>query len=741
MALHIEKILESLRCPACEGRLQMSDGQLSCRSCGMSFPIINDTPRMLLPDLRGALLEDRTVRGRDAKQVETALSFGYEWQRFPEMYDEWERQFHDYMQPHDASFFKGKKVLDAGCGNGRFAYYAAKYGAEVWAIDLGPAIDVARLNTEGAGDVHVIQADLHNPPFALESFDFIYSIGVLHHLPDPEQAFQNLLRYLKPGGDVQIYVYWLPERRPIKAIMLGGVALARKLTTRLPHSAVYALAYPSAAIVFLLFVWPYRLMKLLPPLRQLAEQLPMKQYANLPFRVCVNDQLDRFSAPIENRYARADVEGLLERASLEGVKVVPNYGWVGTGKKSILPGVTRDKQDGPTSKRSTALTESTSGHRPIRVLALVPSLFDTSPGQRYRLEQWQPMLEQRGVEITYQPFEDEQLHALLYKPGLVGKKLNLVTRSFVRRLSTVKKARDFDIVYVFREAALLGPAFFEGLVYQSGVPMVFDFDDAIFVSYRSPSNGYLSYLKFAGKTKSICRMAAHVMVGNPYLGEYARQVNNNVTVIPTTIDTSKYQPLPRRESDLPVIGWTGSYSTVQHLDTLRGALEKLGRLHRFRLRVIGTPSYKIEGVDVEAMLWKSETELQDLSNIEIGVMPLPNDAWSKGKCGLKALQFMGLGIPTICSPVGVNTEIIQDNQNGLLADSDDEWVEKMSQLLQSKEMRERLGRAGRRTVEEKYSAESQAPRVFEIFKSLLRSAEVKNNAELHRSSAATQGSS
>ena len=371
----------------------------------------------------------------------------------------------------------------------------------------------------------------------------------------------------------------------------------------------------------------------------------------------------------------------------------------------------------------------------MRVLALMPSLFDTSPGQRYRLEQWDPLLRERGVEIEYEPFECEQLHSLLYQEGLWGRKLRLVASGLSRRLGTVRKAAELYVVYLFREAALLGPPIFERLVHQSGVPIVFDFDDAIFVSYRSPANGYLSYLKFAGKTKTICRIAAHVMVGNPYLAEYARQVNDHVTVIPTTIDTDKYKPLPRAESAVPVIGWTGSYSTVQHLDTLRGALLKLAQRQSFRLRVIGTASYKIPGVEVESSNWKAETELKDLSSIDIGVMPLPNDAWSKGKCGLKALQFMALGIPTICSPVGVNTDIIQDNENGMLADSEDEWVEKMSLLLQSREMRERLGQAGRVTVEESYSAKTQAPRVYDIFKSVVRRAAVNIDAVLHSTSA------
>jgi len=359
----------------------------------------------------------------------------------------------------------------------------------------------------------------------------------------------------------------------------------------------------------------------------------------------------------------------------------------------------------------------------MRLLGLVPSIYDVAPSQRYRLEQWEPLLRKNGVEITHAPFESEELHALLYKPGNTGRKLSGVAGGIARRISTMRSVRDYDVVYILREAALLGPAFFERWIHRSGVPMVFDFDDAVFVSYRSPTNGYLSYLKFASKTKSICRMSAHVMAGNSYLAEYARQVNANVTVVPTTIDTEKYMVTEKsNESEVPTIGWTGSFSTVQHLDTLRSALQKLAKQTRFRLRVIGTPNYKLDGIDVEAMSWRSVTELPDLNSIDIGIMPLPDDSWSKGKCGLKALQFMALGIPTVCSPVGVNTEIIRDGENGFIANSEGEWIEKLGRLLHSAELRNQLGRAGRTTVETKYSANVQAPRVFELLKSVMRDA-------------------
>jgi glycosyltransferase involved in cell wall biosynthesis len=372
----------------------------------------------------------------------------------------------------------------------------------------------------------------------------------------------------------------------------------------------------------------------------------------------------------------------------------------------------------------------------MRLLAIVPSVYDTSPGQRYRLEQWEPLLRQRGVEITYEPFENEDLHRLLYQTGKMSQKLAHVSRRFARRFSAIRSAHQYDAVYVFREAALLGPPIFEWLIKRARVPMVFDFDDAIFVSYRSPSNGYLSYLKFAAKTKTICRLASHVMVGNPYLAEYARQFNPHVTMIPTTIDTQKYEVRRNQPSDVPIIGWTGSFSTVQHLDTLAGALQGLARHERFRLRVIGTPEYRLEGVEIEAIAWRSETEVDDLRPIDVGIMPLPNDAWSKGKCGLKALQFMALGIPTICSPVGVNTDIIQDGKNGFIADTEEEWIEKLRLLLRSPELREQIGLAGRATVEQRYSAIAQAPRVYEVLEAVANGAHGLTKANDLRSSPA-----
>jgi glycosyltransferase involved in cell wall biosynthesis len=367
----------------------------------------------------------------------------------------------------------------------------------------------------------------------------------------------------------------------------------------------------------------------------------------------------------------------------------------------------------------------------MRILALVPYPYDTAPGQRYRIEQWAPILKELGDEITFEPFRGDELNSLLSREGNTLRKICLTARESARRLKVLKLIRDYDLVYIYKEVALLGPALIERYIGMKGVPIVFDLDDAIFVhsTYTSPVNRYFRWLKFPGKIGTICRLAAHVIAGNSYLASYSSCFNQNVTVVPTTIDTAKYTLDESKViADPPLIGWSGSYSTVHHLNTVRRVLMRLAEKERFRVRIIGTESYQIDGVEVEAMPWRPDTEIADLSAIDIGIMPLPDDEWARGKCGLKALQYMALGIPTVCSPVGVNTKIIQDDENGLLATTEDQWIEKLTRLLHSPSLRERLRRAGRATVEAEYSMSMHAPRVHKILESVLRSARTNEHS-------------
>jgi glycosyltransferase involved in cell wall biosynthesis len=352
----------------------------------------------------------------------------------------------------------------------------------------------------------------------------------------------------------------------------------------------------------------------------------------------------------------------------------------------------------------------------MNVLVICPSVRNTSPAQRYRIEQWAPYLERQGIRLTFAPFEDQALRDVIYRQGHTVRKGFHLLAALLRRLRLMFDVRRYDLVYIVREAALLGPAFFERLVARTGVPIVYDFDDAIWVPYRSPTNALAHLLKSFGKVGPICRLSTHVVVGNAHLAEFARRHDARVTVVPTTIDTDTYVPAARAaaDDDLPVLGWTGSHSTVQHLNVLAPTLRVLRRQFPYRLHVLGTADYALDGVEVRARAWSAATEVRDVRSFDIGLMPLPDDDWARGKCGLKLLLCMALGIPTVASPVGVNSEIVQDGVNGLLATSEAEWLERLTRLARDRDLRRRLGDSGRATVEERYSARVWAPRVRDI---------------------------
>jgi glycosyltransferase involved in cell wall biosynthesis len=359
----------------------------------------------------------------------------------------------------------------------------------------------------------------------------------------------------------------------------------------------------------------------------------------------------------------------------------------------------------------------------VNVLVFVPYLYDTVPGQRFRIEQWARALGPADARFQFVPFHSERLHRVLHAPGHRAEKAREMLKGIGRRLRFITRlGRDWDVVFLFRELAPVGPPLLERLLVRRGIPVVYDFDDAIYLPNVSDANRGFERLKWVSKTATVCRLATHVTVGNPHLAEYARRYSAHVSVIPTTIDTDSYKPKDGVELQAPpVIGWSGSLSTIKHLRTIEPALRRLRESVDFRLRVVGDRSYRLAGLDVDARGWSAETELDDLRSFDVGLMPLPDDAWSRGKCGLKALQYMAVGVPTIVSPVGVNTEIVQDGRNGFVAGTDDEWVARLRRLLADAALRRRFAEEGRRTVEERYSARSQAPRLLDILEQVRRS--------------------
>ncbi len=354
----------------------------------------------------------------------------------------------------------------------------------------------------------------------------------------------------------------------------------------------------------------------------------------------------------------------------------------------------------------------------VRVLALLPYPVRRIGGQRYRLEQWAPRMQSEGVSVTYSPFLQPADLDVLWESGHVAAKARAVLSGYGRRLKDLGTFDRFDVAFVYREAGILGTTWLEQLVARR-IPIVYDFDDAIYLPATSGANKSFSFLKKPSKVDALCRLASAVTVGNEHLAHFARRYSSRVHVVPTTIETSEYQLRARAPNPRPVIAWTGSQTTVPYLERLGPALRRLRGQCDFELLVIGART-SIKGIDVRLLPWRAETEAIDLAPADIGLMPLTDDEWSRGKCGLKALQYMALAVPPVVSPVGVNTQIVTHGVNGLHAANDDEWVEYLRQLLADAVMRGRLGGAARATVEERYSARAHAPRMAALFKEVAR---------------------
>jgi len=288
------------------------------------------------------------------------------------------------------------------------------------------------------------------------------------------------------------------------------------------------------------------------------------------------------------------------------------------------------------------------------------------------------------------------------------------------RFGDVLRMNRYDIIFIYRDALMIGSTFIEKRFAKSRAKMVLDFDDAIWQPKVSEANRRLAFLKNSSKTATIIGLSDMVFVGNQFLADYATQFNHNVAIIPSTIDTDSYLPPSARSTGPVCIGWTGSFSTIQHFETAIPALkeikEKFGDAVRFK--IIGDASYYCSELKTQGVSWRPDTEVQDLSDIDIGIMPLPDNEWTKGKCGMKGLQYMALGIPTLMSPVGVNTEIIQNGVNGYLPSSSQEWVIVLSNLIKDKELRSRIGKAGRQTVVDKYSVEVWKTKYLQLFNQL-----------------------
>ena len=372
----------------------------------------------------------------------------------------------------------------------------------------------------------------------------------------------------------------------------------------------------------------------------------------------------------------------------------------------------------------------------IKVLALTP-IPEEGAGCRFRVSQYVPYLREAGFDVTVSPFYSRDYFGIVYRPGnYVRKAVGFIALAW-RRFRELFSMRQYDVVLLYREAIPIGPPIVERWIHRLGIPIVYDFDDAIFLPAVSDANKAFSFLKHPKRVAQILRMSREVSVGNEFLAAYARQFNSHVTVIPTAVDTNKFVPRAKALTagrDKPVVGWIGSPTTFQYLESLKEILAEVAARQPFTLRVSGAGrAVHFPGVDVEVAPWSMADEVSLFNTCDIGVYPLRDDDWSRGKCGFKAIQCMACGVPVVAAAVGVNREIIEDGVNSYLAATRDEWVSKLSRLIADPALRARMAAAGRHTIEERYSLHVTAPRLAAVLTSSL-------DRKAHAASAAVKGS-
>ncbi|MDP9358614.1 MAG: glycosyltransferase family 4 protein [Chloroflexota bacterium] len=333
---------------------------------------------------------------------------------------------------------------------------------------------------------------------------------------------------------------------------------------------------------------------------------------------------------------------------------------------------------------------------------------------RYRSYQFLPYLEEQGFEVDVLPLlDDAYLHARYAGAGVSRRR---VVAAYARRLGQLLRSRQFDLVWLEKEALPWLPSAIESLLLAVGAPYVVDYDDALFHRYdQHPAFAVRALL--GNKIDRVMRGAALVILGSSYLAARARAAGaRQVAILPTVIDLQRYPPAPAAKNEIFTIGWIGTPLTARlHLETIRGPLETLCAGGKARVVAIGAGDLGWQA-PVKVRAWSGATEVADLQGIDVGIMPLPDSPFERGKCGFKLIQYMACGRPVVGSPVGVNDDLIDPGVNGFKATTPEEWIRTLDTLRANRELRRGMGEAGRGLVERAYCLQVAAPRLDELLR-------------------------
>ncbi|QKQ28146.1 glycosyltransferase family 4 protein [Candidatus Reidiella endopervernicosa] len=357
------------------------------------------------------------------------------------------------------------------------------------------------------------------------------------------------------------------------------------------------------------------------------------------------------------------------------------------------------------------------GKESIRILVL-SKYARNGASSRYRTYQYLPFFEQLDIEVKVMPLFDESYIDQLYNSGKVSRVEYF--RAFLRRISSLVTVYHYDVVLIEYEVFPYFPALFERLLSWTGIKYLVDYDDALFHQYDMHPSWLVRRL-LGNKIATVMKLSEVVIAGNGYLMDYAKLAGSKrVEVIPTVVDLDNY-PLTvnnKRHNSKFTIGWIGSPTTARYLQLICPALREFCEASGSHVRIVGSGEIELPGVDIEIVEWSEEDEIEMLHTFDVGIMPLPNEYWARGKCGFKLIQYMACGLPVIASPVGVNSDIVEHGVNGFLAKTTEEWVAALNALLSDSLLRQNMGEAGRSKVERQYSLQVTAPHLAGILSSV-----------------------
>jgi glycosyltransferase involved in cell wall biosynthesis len=347
----------------------------------------------------------------------------------------------------------------------------------------------------------------------------------------------------------------------------------------------------------------------------------------------------------------------------------------------------------------------------MRLLALT-RYSSLAPSSRVRFYQYLHYLTSCGVKLQVAPLLGDDYVRSLYS----GRRQSVlsVVMAYTNRVARLMNSRSFDLLWVEKELFPWFPVRAESFLARRGIPYVVDYDDAVFHRYDMHANPLIRAL--LGKSiDAVMRHATTVVVGNDYLAERARHAGaSRIEYLPSVVDIDRYS-IREKTGEQFRIGWIGSPITAPYVGLIRDALEEVSLKINMRLVLVGAGNQDpLPNMEKEFLPWSEDTEVANIRSFDVGIMPLPDGPFERGKCGYKLVQYMACGLPVIASPVSVNTRIVEQGKTGFLASSTAEWVQALVMLSQSANLRSDLGKAGRKKVEQEYCLQVTAPRLLEI---------------------------